>query len=86
LLLNFSFLLIHGFGYIDSPTRSVPANVALQLDVRNENDVIIDSKIKSILISFSSLWVDFDLSDLDLVLLSNVKYIYIQCTWSMGKP
>ncbi|PSR09110.1 MAG: hypothetical protein C7M88_07645, partial [Candidatus Arcticimaribacter sp.] len=76
LLSNFSFLLIHGFGYIDSPTRSVPANVAVQLDVRNENGVIIESKIKTIPTSFSSLWVDFDLSDLDLVLLSNVKYIF----------
>lgn len=76
LLSNFSFLLIGGFVYVDSPTRSVPANVTVQLDVRNENGVILNSKIKSIPTNFSNLWVDFDLSDLDLILLNNVKYIF----------
>ena len=76
LLSNFSFLLIGGFGYVDSPTRSLPANVTVQLDVRNENGVILNSKIKSIPTNFSNLWVDFDLSDLDLILLNNVKYIF----------
>lgn len=70
---NFAFLLDGGFRY-SSTNQIVNQNLTIRLDIRSQDGSIIQSKDKTIFSNFSTLWVEFDLSEFDLVLLANNQY------------
>lgn len=70
---RFAFLLEGGFSYSTSG-ETINENLTIRLDIRNQKGTILQTKDKTIFSNFSTLWVEFDLSELNMVLQANTKY------------
>jgi len=72
---TFSIYLTNPF--TESGSNVVYSNpITIKLDIRNSEGVIIATKNTSVNNTFAGGWVTFNLSNLELLLLKNVKYIF----------